>query len=174
MLVRLWVADLPPAETQMFSLCQANTSSWPSTSTCKGKWASSWFRRTSPASWPSSWPKSLSGLIRNRFQLGPCSVRLLYIRFAHLPQKVSSLFSKCSVEKGHVCRRERSTCCTLLSCWNGVIWKIQDHSHFSCQELQQNGLADSGAFFLCKSCLLHCHFMWLQSLKRDYYMGKKM
>lgn len=53
---------------------QVNMSSWPCTSTSRGKWASSWFRRTSPVSWRWFWPRSPSGLIRNLFQLGLCSV----------------------------------------------------------------------------------------------------
>lgn len=53
---------------------QVNMSSWPCTSTSRGKWASSWFRHTSPVSWRWFWPRSPSGLIRNLFRLGLCSV----------------------------------------------------------------------------------------------------
>lgn len=50
-------------------------SSWPSTFTCRGKWASSSSRLTFPVSWQSFWLKSPSGLTKNLFQLGPSLVR---------------------------------------------------------------------------------------------------
>lgn len=50
-------------------LSQVNMSSWPSISTSKGKWVSSWSRPTFLALWLSSWLKSLSGSIRNLFRL---------------------------------------------------------------------------------------------------------
>lgn len=61
---------------------QVNMSSWPSTSTCRGKWASSLSRLTFPVSWQSFWLKSPSGLTKNLFLLGPSLVRFPSVLFA--------------------------------------------------------------------------------------------
>lgn len=60
---------------------QVNMSSWLSTSTCRGKWASSLSRLTFRVSWQSFWLRSLSGLTRNLFQLGPSSVSFVSVGF---------------------------------------------------------------------------------------------
>lgn len=54
----------------------------------------------------------------------------------------------------------------------GIIWKIQDHSHFSCQKLQQNGPADNGGFFLEKAVFSIVILHDCNHLKRIIMWGK--
>lgn len=85
-----------------------------------------------------------------RTVFGKLSLKLL-TRVVEFQCEFKAYFTKQSSQNGHLCKlkqmKEHMLHITIMLEWNHF---EKLHSHFSCQELQQNGLADNVGFFLVK------------------------